>query len=141
MSQLRFAVPFGVASVCVLAVIAVLLIALGYRELQSVEPPARRRGLFLLRVLSALMALLCAAQPQWIVQRVEELPGRIAVLLDSSRSMLIRDGSQDRLSRAVQAVQQFYDGARDKPALFSFGQDVAPLTRTQLDGKQLGFIA
>jgi uncharacterized membrane protein len=136
-SQLRFAVPFGVASVCVLAAVALLLIAFGYRELRGVEPPARRRGLFLLRVLSALMAVLCAAQPQWIVQRVEELPGRIAVLLDSSRSMLIRDGSQERLSRAVQAVQRFYDRAHEKPALFSFGQDAVAITRAQLDDKQL----
>ena len=137
MSQLRFAVPFGIASVLTLAALALLLIALGYRELAGVEPAARRRTLFGLRVLSALGALLIAAQPQWVVQRVEELPGRIAVLLDSSRSMLIRDGSEDRLTRAVQAAQRFYDGAREKPALFGFGQDAVPITRGQLDTRQL----
>ena len=137
MSQLRFAVPFGVPSVLVLAALALLLIALGFRELSGVEPPGRRRGLLALRVASALMAFLCAAQPQWIVQRVEELPGRIAVLLDSSRSMQIRDGGEDRLSRAVQAAQRFYDGARDKPALFGFGADAQPLARAQLDARQL----
>jgi uncharacterized membrane protein len=131
--QLRFAVPGGQTSVVVLAALTLLLVALGVRELRGVRTASRRLVLALLRIATASCALLCAAQPQWVVERVEHLPGRIAVLLDTSRSMLIRDGKEDRLSRAVATIQHFYDDAREKPALFTFGQDLTPITRRSLD--------
>ncbi|HTU61384.1 MAG TPA: glutamine amidotransferase [Polyangiales bacterium] len=132
LSQLRFAVPGGTTVTVALAVIAVLLIAFGIYELRELESPTRRRMLALLRIVSAMFALVCAVQPEWVVARVEEIPGRIAVLLDSSRSMLIRDGDSDRLSHAVERLQAFFDSARDKPALFTFGRDVAPIPRSAL---------
>ncbi|HET8939779.1 MAG TPA: glutamine amidotransferase [Polyangiales bacterium] len=131
-SQLRFAVPGGTTAAVVLALCACALIAFGIYELRAVENVARRRWLALLRLLSALLALVCATQPEWVVARVEEIPGRIAVLLDSSRSMLIRDGDSDRLTHAVERLQQFFDRAQEKPALFAFGREVAPITRNTL---------
>lgn len=132
LSQLRFAVPGGTPATIALALCAFVLIAFGIYELRSVENLAKRRALALLRLLSGLFALVCALQPEWVVARIEEIPGRIAVLLDSSRSMLIRDGDSDRLSHAVERLQQFFDRARDKPALFTFGHDVAPIARSAL---------
>jgi len=135
--ELRFAVPGGGSSALVLGVIALLLIALGFRELRGVRPAGRRLLLSLLRIASALCAFLCAAQPQWVTERLEHLPGRIAVLLDTSRSMLVREAGAPRISRAIDAVTRFYDEARDKPALFAFGRDATPLARAALDSKQL----
>jgi uncharacterized membrane protein len=132
LSQLRFAAPGGATSALVLALLACALIGFGIYELRSVESAPRRRALALLRVVSALLALVCAVQPEWVVARVEEIPGRVAVLLDSSRSMLIRDGDSDRLSHAVERLQGFFDSAADKPALFTFGRDVAPIARNAL---------
>ncbi|MEY4576678.1 MAG: hypothetical protein RL701_1381 [Pseudomonadota bacterium] len=138
--QLRFAVPGETRTVVVLAVIAVLLIGVGLRELRSVRAGGRRLALTLLRIATALCAFLCAAQPQWVAERVEHVPGRVAVLLDTSRSMLVREDGAVRLSRAIDAVQHFYDDAHDKPALFAFGPGVSPVTsvaRAALDAKQL----
>jgi uncharacterized membrane protein len=132
LSQLRFAVPGGTPVTVVLAVVACALIAFGIYELRELESAARRRVLALLRMMSALFALVCAVQPEWVVARVEEIPGRIAVLLDSSRSMLIRYGDSDRLSHAIARLQGFFDQAKDKPALFTFGRDVAPIPRSAL---------
>lgn len=132
LSQLRFAVPGGMVVTVVLAAVALALIAFGIYELRELESAARRRMLALLRIVSALFALACALQPEWVIARVEEIPGRIAVLLDSSRSMLIRDGDSDRLTRAVQRLQAFFDRAADKPALFSFGRELAPISREAL---------
>jgi len=136
--ELRFAVPGGAMVVVVLAAVALSLIAIGLREVQSVQPRSARLGLAALRVLSVLMAFLCTAQPQWVRQRVEHLPGRIAVLLDSSRSMLVRDGNDTRLGRGIDTLRRFYDGAHEKPALFAFGKEVTPIPRSALDSDPNG---
>jgi uncharacterized membrane protein len=132
LSQLRFAVPGGTVVSVVLSIAALLLIAFGLYELRGVESALRRNALALLRIASGLLALTCALQPEWVVSRVEEIPGRIAVLLDSSRSMLIRDGDSDRLNHAVQRLQDFFDQAQEKPALYTFGRDVAAISRNAL---------
>jgi len=140
--ELDFAVPGGATTALILGGVALLLIAWGLRELRGVQPRSRRHVLALLRVLGAFMAWLCASQPQWVVERIEQLPGRIAILLDTSRSMLVRDaGSEARLSRAIDAVRQLYDDThatnQDKPALFGFGREVTPLMRSNLELKQI----
>jgi uncharacterized membrane protein len=132
LSHLRFALPAGPPLVAALGFLALILIGLGVYEVSSLSP-ARRRALQALRIASGLMAFLYAIQPQWVVEHSEQLPGRIAVLLDASRSMSIRDGESDRLSEAVRAIAPFYDEAREKPALYTFGQDLAPLSRADLD--------
>jgi MG2 domain/Putative glutamine amidotransferase len=136
-AQLRFGVPGGPPLAAVLALIACALIILGIREHRALPAGGRRKLLHALRIASVCTALLYALRPEWVVQRVEQLPGRIAVLLDASRSMLVRDGSQERLALAVAAVQRFYDDALDKPALFAFGQDLAPLQRANLTAAEL----
>lgn len=133
LSHWRFGVPGGPTVVAVLLALALLLIAAGVYEARALTSPARRRVLYALRIASGLMAFLYAIQPQWVVERSEQLPGRIAVLLDASRSMSIREGDHDRLSEAVRALTPFYDEAREKPALFTFGSDLAPLSRSDLD--------
>ncbi len=137
LSHIRFAAPGGVALVVALALVALLLMAAGIRDARSVEAKGRRRSLYALRCLSALVVWLYAVQPQWVAERIEQLPGRISVLLDASRSMLIRDGQHDRLSIASAALQRFYDDAHEKPALFTFGQDVTPIARAGLQQSQI----
>lgn len=137
LSHIRFAAPGGLPLVVALGVLALLLMAAGIRDARAVTGAGRKRILYVLRCLSALAAWLFAVQPQWVAERIEQLPGRISVLLDASRSMLIREGQHDRLSVASAAVQRFYDEAHEKPALFTFGQDVTPIARPGLQASQI----
>lgn len=138
--QLRLGVPGGPAVALVLFVIACAVVGIGIREQRTLADPTRRRWLHALRVASAGVAWLYAVQPAWVAQRVEHLPGRLAVLLDASRSMLVHDGpasQETRLARAIGPLQRLYDAAREKPALFAFGQELAPLTRAGLQASEI----
>jgi uncharacterized membrane protein len=136
-AQLRFGVPGGTPLALVLCGLALLMIVFGIREHLTLAPGPRRTYLHALRCVSVLCALVYAIQPEWVVERVEQLPGRIAVLLDVSRSMLVRDDKDERLVRAIEAVSRRYDEAHEKPALFGFGQDVSTLARRQLTAAEL----
>jgi uncharacterized membrane protein len=141
--QLRLGVPGSWPIALVLLALAALLAIIGIREQRAIEAPGRRWLLHALRIGSLTVAWLYAVQPAWVAERIEQLPGRVAVLLDASRSMLVRDAAdgvgvdrQDtRLAQAVRAVQNFYDRARDKPALFLFGRDPAPIQRPGLNAE------
>jgi uncharacterized membrane protein len=138
--QLRLGVPGGPAVAVLLLLVACAVVVIGIREQRTLAAAGRRRWLHALRIASAGVAWLYVVQPAWVAQRVEHLPGRLAVLLDASRSMLVRDGkdSQDtRLARASGALRHLYDGARDKPALFAFGQELTPLTRPGLQASEI----
>ena len=135
--QLRLAVAGGSGVAVVLLLVAVALVVVAFYEHRSLKSAARRRWLTALRVASLALAWLFAVQPSWVTQRIEQSPGKIAVLLDTSRSMLVRDGGESRLAQAVSAVQRFVDGSRDKPAIFGFGQDLTPLSRDQLSVSQI----
>jgi uncharacterized membrane protein len=135
--QLRFGVPGGAAVAVVLLVLSLALIVLGFYELRGRSSGGRKVLLVSLRAVSAVLALLCAVQPEWVVARVEEVPGRLAVVLDVSRSMLIRDGSGDRMTRAIERLKALYDQAGEKPTLYGFGQELMPLTRTSLSPSQI----
>ncbi|HEX4353806.1 MAG TPA: vWA domain-containing protein, partial [Polyangiales bacterium] len=130
--QLRLGVPGGVWVAALLCVVAFAIIAVGLYEQRAIEAPGRRHTLQALRIASAIVALLYVVQPAWVSERVEQLPGRLAILLDASRSMLVRDGDDTRLSRALSSLQRLYDNARDKPALFVFGRELTPITRSGL---------
>jgi uncharacterized membrane protein len=135
--QLRLAVIGGPPTAALLLVIAGITIAIGIREHRTLQSAARRRSLNALRIASVTIAWLYAIQPSWVAQRIEQLPGRVAVLLDTSRSMLVRDTGESRLADAVVALQRFYDSARDKPALFAFGQDLSAINRARLSASEL----
>ena len=47
-----------------------------------------------------VVALLFVLQPQCVAERVERVKGRLAVLLDTSRSMTVRDGERTRAQGA-----------------------------------------
>src|SRR5690606_30837752 len=77
----------GVGVALVLAIAAVA--AWGVRDALREARPARRRVLVVLRVLTAVMALLVGLQPRWLTEDLEETEGALAVLFDGSRSMTI----------------------------------------------------
>lgn len=113
-----------------LAVGFTIVVVVAARELARERESRRRRGLLALRVVTALGALALATQPGWRVEQIEQIEGRLSVLLDGSRSMTIAEGGgAPRSDRARAVVERWASGSgRDRASSFSFGASVRPLT-------------
>lgn len=110
----RFAVPGGALTALVLAAAFALLVAWEHR----------RQGVWrwtALRALTACLALLVSTQPRWSAERTERTQGRIAVLVDGSRSMAIEDPSR---AERVRALLERWAGASDGASLWRFGSEL-----------------
>src|SRR5947207_11379084 len=99
LSGMRFGNPGGVWVSALLIAAFAVLVALGVRQGWRLPRP-RRLALAALRVLSALAALAFTLQPQWMSERVQNVQGRLVVLVDASRSMSVRDVTPSRAQRA-----------------------------------------
>ena len=132
-----FAVPGGGWTALALAVLLALAVVAALRDLRA-EPRARRRmALGGLRVATALGAWLLAVQPRWVAERFQESEGRLAVLVDVSRSMSLPRGESPRSER-VRALLERWESSRPgsdrgAPAVFTFGD--------RLEGSELGALA
>jgi uncharacterized membrane protein len=135
--HLRFGLSGGSLALWFALALGVVLIGLAVYEHQKLAQSGRRRLLLLLRILSVLALLAFVLRPQWVGQRVEHVQGRLAVLLDVSRSMQVRDSGVTRRERALAFLRKAYDAAGKKPELFAFGAEVTPITRAALDTASL----
>jgi uncharacterized membrane protein len=91
------------------AVGGAVLLTLWWSYATSVGRPKglTRFVLVLLRLLAVALAVLCFLDPQWIERVEHRKKARVAVLLDTSRSMSIQDASADaRLADAKAWVQE-----------------------------------
>ncbi len=118
-------VPGGSLTAIVLALALGAAVVLSLRALSSVRR-TRRAALTALRVVTALGAWLVAVQPTWTEERSDEEPGRLAVLLDVSRSMRVgadAGADQSRMSRARALVPRWRAEATAQGApLLAFGR-------------------
>ncbi|HET6335352.1 MAG TPA: glutamine amidotransferase [Polyangiales bacterium] len=131
--HLRFGLAGGLVALWLVITVGLALIALGVYEYRSLPQSGRRRLLLALRVASVIALGCFVLRPEWIGQRVEHVAGRLVVLIDSSRSMLVREDGTPRRDRALAWVRKAYDAARKKPELFAFGADIAPISRSALE--------
>ena len=131
----RFANPGGAwVSVLLCSAFAVLSV-LGVRQTLRVALPSRRWSLAALRIATAAGALLFVLQPQCVDERVLPVKGRLAVLLDTSRSMGVRDESASRAQRAYELVEGWRKQGKPAFDLYTFGGEarpVAALDRSQI---------
>jgi uncharacterized membrane protein len=120
-----FAVPGGLLTAAVLFVAFAGAAAMGVRDLVDV-PPRRRGPLMALRVASALVAWLVCVQPRWTVERFEASEGRLAILVDASRSLGLPQ-ARPRAPR-VQALLDRWaaEGGEIPPSTFTFGEALLP---------------
>lgn len=141
-----FDVPGGAITAGILLVLFALACALSLRALWDPARAELRRGrrwsLALLRVLTALGALLVASSPTWNSERGDDEPGHLAVLLDVSRSMQVgadRGAEHARIARALRYVEGARAEAMERGvSLFTFG---ARVRASAFDAPLEGFAA
>src|SRR3954469_12400907 len=134
---MHFANPGGLWVSGLLLIGFALLIALGVRQALSVPLRERRVALVLLRVLSGALALLFALQPQWITERVQNVQGRLVVLVDASRSMSVRDVAPSRAQRALDLLRHWAGQSKQGFDVYAFGSDAHAVKLAGLDAAQL----
>jgi len=122
---ISFGIPGGVWTAGLLALAMAALIALSLRQLREEKRPRRRRALGALRVFTGVLAWAVAAQPSWLSERFEERPGRLAVLVDASRSMSLPREGESRRDRA-QALLDGWSDSEAPAAAFTFGERLEP---------------
>ncbi len=137
-SSLRFGTPGGpwVSALLIVAFGVVLL--LGIRQAARLPPGNRRLLAMALRVATALAAMMFALQPQWIAERVKSVPGRLAVLVDASRSMSVRDAAPSRAKDALDMLKRFRAESKLPFDLYTFGGDAHAVKLDDLDVRALG---
>jgi uncharacterized membrane protein len=132
--NLRLGLAGGDTAAVIVSALALAVIVFGVRDALALGNRRRSLALGALRVLTALVAWLFVLQPEWVVKRATEVEGRIAVLLDVSRSMSVRAGSDTRLGAARQLVQTWLGADPPQVALYAFGSELRPLGLETLGG-------
>ncbi|MGD8858396.1 MAG: glutamine amidotransferase [Myxococcales bacterium] len=130
--SLRLGNPGGTTVGIALAVALLVVAAAGVPQTLRVQGTGRRIALLGLRLLGVLMAAMLALQPEWITERVENVQGRLAVLLDVSRSMSIRDGLQTRAGRARGLLSTLAADADVPFDSYGFGSELRPINLAEL---------
>lgn len=117
----RFAIPGG--GNVALAIVA-LLTALVVRELR--RRPSRRLTAW--RIGTATAIALVTTQPRWTVERAETTRGRVAVLVDGSRSMGVRDRSTE-----VARLLERWSADAENATLHRFGSELEPASFSDVE--------
>ena len=103
MSTFSLEVPGGWVTAIVLALGFLAAIALTLHKARA-HAKERRWVLSALRIATAVLAWCVAVQPTRTRERADDDPGRLAVLLDTSRSMRVQTGGETRMARAAGLV-------------------------------------
>jgi uncharacterized membrane protein len=123
--RFAFGVPGGGGVAALLGVLMIGALAATLWELRHEQRRDRKIVLAVLRAVTALLAWSLAAQPQWIAERLEHTRGRLALLVDVSRSMSLPRDGDSRTDRARELLERWRD-ERDRASVFTFGEEVAP---------------
>ena len=99
-----FEVPFGTVSV---VLFAIAFGALLFVSLRSLRAHPKRRLLGALRAATLFTGFCVATQPSWSREKSERTPGRLAVVVDGSRSMGVGRADDERLARAKRLLARW----------------------------------
>ncbi len=125
-SAFSLGIPGGWPVAAGLALALGALAALGVARLRSEPKPGRRRLLAALRLGTAALAWVVAAQPTWRTPEYEESEGRLAVLVDRSRSMSLPRQGDARRARAEALLGRWAEDSGRAVAVYTFGDALAP---------------
>ncbi|MEO0325196.1 MAG: glutamine amidotransferase, partial [Myxococcota bacterium] len=113
--------PPLLAALLALALLAA--VGLSTRERRAETRP-RRVVLFGLRSVTALLTLLVATQPRWLERQARQVDGRLAVLVDGSRSLRVADGPSARVDAARALLARWSAEPEDGIAGYVFGSEL-----------------
>jgi uncharacterized membrane protein len=120
-------VPGGLVTALLIAVVLAVLVVREWRATAGESHRRRRHVLLGLRVLTALGVWLVAVQPRFVSERLEQRPGRLAVLFDASRSLRARDAEGTRAEAAAALAARFAAGPGAEAAeVYTFGATARP---------------
>jgi len=122
-----------VAALLALAVVVVIAVAVHAISLRR-ERRAPRRILIALRVVAALLLLLIVFGPSLELQNATRIPPRVAILVDTSRSMSLASSDGVRLERAVEIAAAAASGLGEPflVDLYTFAEGLTPLDPDRL---------
>jgi len=134
-----FEVPFGALGATVFAIAFAALFAWSIRSLR--DHPKRR--LFLaFRAATLVLGFCVATQPSCSRERNERTPGRLAVVVDGSRSMGVGRGDDERLARAKRLVARWSgESVARRASVYVVSSDARPsdfesIRRLEADGEE-----
>lgn len=134
-----FEVPFGAIGAACFAVAFAALFALAFRV---VRDHPRRPVLLGLRALTLVLGFCVATQPSCSRERSERTPGRLAVLVDDSRSMGVGRGDDERLARAKRLIARWQgESIARRASVYSVSSEARPsdfesIARLTADGEE-----
>ena len=114
---------------------ALLVAAVVWSLIELRGEPKRARALTLgaLRIATALAALVVALQPTWTGERVQRAEGRLAVLVDASRSMTVAADGASRAAEAAALLGRWSDApGGDAASVHRFGSQLRPSSLREL---------
>lgn len=112
------------------AALAAAAVVLSYSWAKGRANRWLRLGLAGLRWVIITAVVLCLLDPEWIEAIKHQQKSRLAVLLDSSKSMSIKDVPDGRLAATQRWLQTQFTAAKPKEAdveYYTFSQSVAPV--------------
>lgn len=106
------------------------LLWLSYRGAKGKPTPGLRVALISLRALATTAVVLCLMDPQWVDVLKRQQKSRVAILLDTSRSMGIKDVPNGRMAAAKEWINKKalpVVPAGVSVSTYGFAQGLAPL--------------
>jgi uncharacterized membrane protein len=102
--------PFWPLSFILAAAAAITVLTFWTYAVAARRLTARQRiGLWALRMLALLIAVLVLVRPTWELRHIKRLPAKLVVLVDSSKSMLVTDEEPRQRTRYAAAVSEWHN--------------------------------
>jgi uncharacterized membrane protein len=121
-----WSVPGGTPTVILLTLAALAIGAFGVREIWIRSNVRHRASLVALRLSTLVLGVLVCAQPSWTTERVLREQGAIAVLVDASKSMQVREGGATRAELARGWMKRVLGAGQDHAEVSFVGEGVRP---------------
>lgn len=125
LASFTFLIPLGAVAA---AVIAVAMVAVFLLARRAIGAHRQRRLLLALRAATLVTAFFLATQPSWSSERSERTPGRLAILVDASRSMGVGREQDRRSERARRLLARWAtEPSARRASVYTFGSEIAPV--------------
>lgn len=134
----RLEILWGWAALVLLLLVFIPVFLKLYRLEDKPCPPGLKYGLLALRILFVAGVLFLLAGPRFVVSGMVPQKNKLAVLIDASRSMSIKEDGIIRIDRVrdtlvgKQLLEKLETKTGVSPSLFAFSGQVSPLSKEEI---------